>query len=280
MKNYFELSYRTNYNVYSYNNKKIIIYEDHRCILNVLYFAKINEYIDAPINLIYFDFHDDCIIPHKEKINKIKAFIKRNPSFEKFMSFTEFNTRILDDDWLITGVELGLIKDAINIGGVETYNMDNLVNKKYIDHNKIGHEIFSISHLDFELGERGSLCDYCLKEPYYGKAREIFEFNNKNNFKFNNEVTKPFVLDFDLDCFILDTEYGRFAWNEKIFYNKYINNSRQNTISPYSFLKTLIERCEFITICRESNSCGGIGESNKILNLLDKYFFEGCLGTE
>lgn len=45
------------------------------------------------------------------------------------------------------------------------------------------------------------------------------------------------------------------------------------------FMREIISRCQFITICREPGCCGGIGESNKILEYLDQYLFEGNLGT-
>lgn len=60
----------------------------------------------------------------------------------------------------------------------------------------------------------------------------------------------------------------------KLFKNMYYDN---DTVSY--FMDRLIFRSQFITICREPKCCGGIGESNKILGHLNKYFFNGSLGT-
>lgn len=61
---------------------------------------------------------------------------------------------------------------------------------------------------------------------------------------------------------------------------KYLKKfSTRGDISPIDFIKDLINRCGVITISREHGSCGGIGESYKILKYLDKYLFEGCIGT-
>lgn len=279
MTNYFELSYRSNYNVYNYQNKKIILYDDHRCILNVLFYAKYNGLLKEAPNIIYYDKHDDCIEPKEEQLEKIISFSKSNPSFEDFMKFVEFEIRCLDDDWLTTGMEMGLINHAINIGGIEIPNIESLDNNVYTDHNNFKHEIYSISHLDTELGERGCIGDFCKKEPYYQRVREIMQFNLKNDFKFSNEPIYPLILDFDLDCFTGEIMDKTIAWPEDIFHEKIVNNHRYDRISPFSFLNQLIERCEVITICREPNSCGGIGESNKILNYLDKYLFHNNIGT-
>lgn len=45
-------------------------------------------------------------------------------------------------------------------------------------------------------------------------------------------------------------------------------------------MESLLNRASVITICREPECCGGIGEANKILSYLDRYFFDGALRTE
>lgn len=279
MTKYFELSFRSNYNTYNYQNKKIILYDDHRCILNVLFFAKTKGLLIEAPNIIYYDKHDDCIKPRKEQLKKIKTFTKSNPSFENFMKFVEFKIRHSDDDWLTTGMEMGLINHAINIGGSVIHNIESLANNVYTDHKNNKHEIYSISHLDFELGERGCIGDLYEKEPYYKRVREIMQFNLKNDFKFSAESIYPLILDFDLDCFTGEIAGRTIAWPEEIFQEKMVNNERYDRASPFYVLNQLIERCEVITICREPNSCGGIGESNKILNYLDKYLFHNYIRT-
>ncbi len=279
MAEYIDFNLRTNYDTFSYKGKRIILYEDHRCILNVLYYAKLNKLIEKVPNLIYFDYHDDSITPHPEQIEIINKFIKKSPSFEEFMNFVEFKTRILDDDWLITGMEMGLINHSINIGGVAMYNKDSFEDNIYKDKNGNEHELYYISHLDSALSDRGCICDHVIKENYYKRVREIFQFNEKNDQTFNSENVYPFVLDFDLDCFSCEVVDSLMAWPEKTFVDKYVNRFGYHGISPNFFVTQLIHRCEVITICREHNSCGGIGESNKILNYLDKYFFDGYLNS-
>jgi hypothetical protein len=70
------------------------------------------------------------------------------------------------------------------------------------------------------------------------------------------------------------------AWPESMFLEEL--NSRcgfYDEITPLDFIYNLIDRCEFITIAMEPNSCGNFGESFKILRYLDKYIFQGNLGT-
>lgn len=82
-------------------------------------------------------------------------------------------------------------------------------------------------------------------------------------------------MDFDLDCFTSECRETTIAWAEKIFKEEYSDNFK-----TADFMQQLISRCQFITICKESKCCGGLGESNKILSYLDRYIFDGSLGTE
>jgi len=65
------------------------------------------------------------------------------------------------------------------------------------------------------------------------------------------------------------------AWSEIIFDERYVDNYKVKDM-----IDCLINRATLITICREPGCCGGIGESNKILSYLDRYFFNGELHTQ
>lgn len=275
----FGLSNHTNIEVFSFEDKYIILYDDHRSILNVLFEAKkLNKFGTTP-NIIFFDRHDDACNPNLNAnellqrwgVNEIEKVSSRD-----FWSFVEFDLSGLDDDWLLAGMELGLINHAVVIGQNENHNICNM-NNMFESSDGIHHELFDISHIDWSIESRGCLGDNVIKKDYYENVRNIFEYNQPpygRYDKFSKEVTIPFVLDFDLDCFTTECEDKRYAWPEDIFKKKYINNEE-----VLYFMHSVIKRSTIITICREPVCCGGIGESNKILGYLDRYFFNGCLGT-
>lgn len=45
-------------------------------------------------------------------------------------------------------------------------------------------------------------------------------------------------------------------------------------------LMDLIKDAKVITICREPDYCGSLGDSNRILEMLDRYYFEDCIRTD
>ena len=278
--NIYSLSYHTNIEVYLFHDKKyIVLYDDHRSILNVLFEAKKLRLFDTTPNIIFFDRHDDACDPNicqKDLLEKWNVEKIEDVSSLDFWSFVEFDLNVLDDDWLIAGMELGLINHAVVIGQYGMSNMQSMNNKFKSSDGKV-HELYDIPHLNWSIGSRGCLGDNIIKEPYYESVREIFEYNQPSfgrYDKFSKDVTKPFILDFDLDCFTTECENRIFAWPEAIFKEKYFENN-----DVQYFMRMLIDRSSIITISREPGCCGGLGESNKILWYLDNYFFEGCLKT-
>lgn len=275
----YGLSKHANIETYVFDDKYIVLYDDHRSILNVLFEAKRLDLYKKTPNLIFFDRHDDACNPNiyskelfeKWKINKIEQVSSRD-----FWTFVEFDLNELDDDWLLAGMELGLINHAVVIGQTENTNIQS-INNKYVSSNGDEHKLYDISHLNWSIGNRGCLGDNVIKESYYDDVRNIFEYNQPpygRYDKFSQEVSNPFILDFDLDCFTTECENRIFAWPEEIFKEKYVKND-----NVYSFMHRLLKRASIITVCREPSCCGGIGESNKILWYLDNYFFDGCLKT-
>lgn len=275
----YGLSNHTNIEVYSFHDKYIILYDDHRSILNVLFETKKLGLFSTTPNIIFFDKHDDACNP---QINAKDLFEKwgieriEDVSSRDFWSFVEFDLSGLDDDWLLAGMELGLINHAVVIGQTENSNMRDLNNLFESSDGEV-HELFDIYHLNYSLGSRGCLGDNVIKEPYYENVRNIFKYNQppyERYDKFSKEMTNPIVLDFDLDCFTTECENNVFAWPEAIFRENYYDNGEVR-----HFMHKLINRSTIITICREPACCGGLGESNKILGYLDHYFFDGCLDT-
>ncbi len=273
MEELYKLKVRSNINVHSFNDKYIIIYDYHRTILNVLFEAKKQNIFRCTPNLIFFDYHDDaCINAPKSQLLKRMGVDKLEDATDKqFWSFVEFDLGTLDDDWLTVGMELDLIKNAIVIGAQKDGHIADY-NNKYTSEDGNIHELYSIPHLVSSLDNRGCLGDSIIKEPYYQSVRDIIQYH-QGHFDYKEDIN-PFILDFDLDCFTTECQGRTFAWPEMIFVEDYEYNPK-----VHSFIHSLIEKASLITICREPGCCGGIGESNKILSYLDRYFFEGVLGT-
>lgn len=247
MKHY--LQHRANINTIYFKGKKVVIYEDHRYILNVLKFYKINSKWKFPIDVIYFDFHDDCYkndsILTGKQIKKVKKF-----KFEKFYNHVEFEHSTQDDDWLISGFEYGLIRHGINILGQEINHINEL-NGLYMDSFCNNHKVISI--------------------PFDSNKRI-----RKNIDIYNQVIQNNFLLDFDLDFMTQLINGKNIAYNNDELYSLFNQELTDGNVLKEA-TKELIERAKIITICMESKFCGGFNASNRLLQFLNENFFDNSL---
>ena len=268
-----QLSFHCNINTYEYKRKTIILYDDHRWILNVLFEACVlNLFHNIVPNVIYFDYHDDGFPTHIT-LNKLGVDNVKDIDARAFLSMVEFDVRHFDDNWITTGMELGLINNVVCIGQEANDNIDLWENNEYLDKRGVCHKGYCIRHLQEEL-KQGGVFDRNLRvtDDIISSIRNIFDYSEHG---FWAEVKSPFILDFDLDCFTSNETGEQRAWSEEQFKECYFSNPE-----VYDFMCSLIDRVQVITICREPKCCGGLGESNKILGYLDRYFFDGALGTD
>jgi hypothetical protein len=166
----YDLSHRANINIKTTEHGQVVLYEDHRTILNVLFFLKKNKKATFPINIILFDEHDDACKPSDEVLRIIKGFNKPEPELREFWSFTEFDLRTLDDDWIKSGTELGLINHLFlfnasqaSIGFITKYKTMKFGEKK----------IYNMGYLWDSLSHRGNLYDV-VKHKEYGELWKDF----------------------------------------------------------------------------------------------------------
>ena len=272
------LSQRANINIKSTTNADVVIYEDHRTILNVLYFLKTQQQLEFPFDLILFDNHDDGCTPSETALNKINKFNQSSPSLQEFWSFTEFDLNGLDDDWIKAGMELNLINNVFlfnatetNINFLEHYETKCFGTKKY----------YNLGTLWNALSFRGCLYD-AVKFDQYGELWEDFGWvYNREDGRFDFAQDRQFLLDFDLDCFSMSILDKRVAIPKGLLIEKFKAQHIHQNHYYYSwenFVRELIERSVITTICFENVFCGGYRETFKIFETIDYLFFDNQLG--
>ncbi len=271
------LSHRSNINKKYTENSDVYIYEDHRTILNVLYVLK--DEFKTPLDIFMFDDHDDACHPSKDVLEIAQKFAINNPSFEDFWSFIEFKLSGLDDDWVIIGMELGLINNVFlfhssrsSISFVEKYETKHFGTKN----------IYNIGDVWDELSHRGCLEDI-VKIDEYGELWDDMGWNySKKDYRFHFEPKNNFIVDFDLDCFTTTILDKLMAIPEELLIEKFKESlypDHHYYHTSESFVRDLIKKSEFTTMCFENGCCGGIRESYKIFETVDYLFFDNKIGN-
>lgn len=254
--------------------KPVIIYDDHRWLLNVLFKIQKDGLLHTPPKLVFFDSHDDA--GHTQKKSELLTQIGVDKLFDAsekaFSGFVDYDIGADDGNWLSVACELNLVSDVVVIGDKYSHNFEKM-NGLYISEEGIEHHLFNLSEdLEHELGGRGSLGDHARGEEFQS-IREFFSIQYGYEYARVGDMS-PFILDFDLDFFTLYTNEGTIPWPLRIW-EKHFSN-----ISPGAhFMRSMIQKAMVVTICREPDFCDGIGGSNYNLQNLDNYFFEGQLGT-
>lgn len=252
----------------------VVIYDDHRWLLNVLFAA--NKHIERP-NLITFDAHDDAdqCAKKTELLKQIGVEDLKNATAKQFGAFVDYDQRPDDGGWLTTAMELNLIDSVVNIGNRHGHNFEDM-NGIYESEDGVEHNVFEMSQdLEHELGSRGKLGDTC-REGECRALRDLFGIEYFYTYAHCMEIEEPYVLDFDLDFFTMSSnDEPTHGWTERVLNRHFPVNSEQD-----KFLRRLIRDAHIITICREPDYCGSLGDSNRLLSFLDRYYFEGQLGTD
>jgi hypothetical protein len=278
MEHIHKLSERANINVRSVHGKKVVIYEDHRTILNVLYYLKQEGDLTSPINIILFDNHDDACTPTVEVKKTIRKFKRKVPSLREFWSFTEFDLRHTDDDWIKTGMELELINHVFIFNATESVLPFKTVYKTITSEEK---KIYNVGKLWDALSHRGYLYDI-IKTGEYGALWEDFGWKySKEHGRFIFEPDNPYIADFDLDCFSAQIMGERIAIPEEVMAKKFCSYNHPTNHyyrSGTEFIKDVISHAEFSTICFENTFCGGFREAFKIFEIIDRLWFDEQLG--
>ena len=268
-----ELANRANVMHRSFRDKPIIIYDDHRWLLNVLFKLYQSGELASP-DLIYLDHHEDYAesLKKTELLSKIGVTDLEDATDKQFGAFVDYDLRTDDSDWLRTALELNLVKDVALFGGSCNDELRSGMNQ-YESEDGILHKVFKLSEdIEFEIGCRGQLGDHARSAEF----ADVRKFFKSGEYSYDGLLKSGYILDFDLDFFsIYSKECQSLAWPGKVFDDKLGQHSKS-----FRLIHQLILNAAVITICREPDFCGGIGESNSILEQLDCRFFNGSLGTE
>lgn len=254
------------------------VHENHRWCLPLVFAAQEKILLPRPCTMVMFDAHHDCKMPYEG------AYISnlRNVGFstEDLIGLCDKKLDSINGDWVIAGMELGLIGDAVLFGVRDHHRNSDLNREGYTDQFHSEHRIKLLWLPGQALQYQGDLSDNAkaraLKELW---AILDWEPNPETGFRFGDRQDSIW-LNIDLDCFRVEWSDYYFPWPDEVFEKEFEATSNYNPTrgwSGKSFFQALVNRAGLITIARESRCCGGGEKSDVILKKLNNFLFDNKL---
>lgn len=210
------------YKVFLMGEKPIIVFEDHRFVIPVLWLAHQCRILSPQVNMFRFDGHLDNLDYDQELSPAFKALRTFGEAFE----FAENQMKKEDDDWLMLALDQKLINKALTICG-----RADEPNPRYGERN------FKLASLNAVSG-------------------------NDKEF-----LGGPVLLDIDCDYFVFQSQKKWSAWTTEMYEKEFSN----------FHIEKVLETAPFVTICRETDFCGGPENVRDILGQMNTFIFSGAL---
>ena len=274
--NLYDLKTIDNLRKISFEKCECFLHEDHRWVLPIIHYAQEKGTLSKPCTIIIFDAHHDAKAP--TCIDEIRRVRESGILLEDLICLCRDKLSCLDDDWVKTGMKLGLIGDAVIFGVEDRRNSDCL--KRFKDHRGNIHRIELAGLPGGELEYQGSLSDLAQRNGL-SELWSILEWQHtpKKGFTFAEDATR-ILLDIDLDCFVVRWKGYRFPWPDEVFEKEFLSPSECDSTKEWTgkrFFNALVSRAALVTIARESKCCGGDKKADQILSKVNHFLFDDKL---
>ena len=143
--------------------KPAFIHDDHRWVLPILAWAQVNGLITAPSLLVLFDRHTDFATPFlgaNEQGRELATEYNAAPTVEAAIQVCCEHSDPNDGDWVSTGMELGIIGDAVVFGAEEGHHSDSRKGFPFLDMQGRQHSFWSLPWPLDCLAHQGYLADH------------------------------------------------------------------------------------------------------------------------
>ena len=220
-----------------------------------------------------FDAHKDSIDPGRSEVLRSA---RANLTTEKLIDICRNELRVLDDDWVKAGMELGIFADTVVFGGWLGNDPPDV--DVYQDKSTSQNHAFIKSELPLHaLAYQGELSDCSAKDATDQHLWRLLGWQFHDGvFGFAGEIP-PIVLSIDLDCFVASWRGYKFPWPDEIFESEFQEPSKYSSTIGWTgkrFLNALIQRAGLITFAREKECTGGAKKARQILQKLNHFVLD------
>lgn len=250
-----------------------VVFRDHRWTVPVVRFAAEAGLIRLPARVVTFDRHRDSLVPNGS--HGETAWRRSDGSLEDLVRIVSRKLSPRDDDWIIGGMEEGLISDVVQFR-TEPDSMEKITRRN--DANGIDHRIFHLERPSAELTWKGALVNAGHEAAAEG-VWDVLGWDPENR---SVRGADDLLFDIDLDFFTICWETYTFPFPGEVYEGEFLA-PRQSPFfeeyRPVDFIGSLIRAAGTVTIACEPDFCGGEEKARKILGDVNRHVLGGYLDT-
>ena len=245
----------------------LVIYDDHRAILPVLWEARRTGVIDDLATLMIWDAHIDAAIV-KNEIENASTKLAKDSTLQDAYCYASLSVGSNDGSWIIPAMEAGLVGEVVYSYRQHDISADK---QEYEDSSGRLHRFYDIGSVRSSLEHQGSLVDVVCHEKHQTLWNALSWDAGKCSFTDNPNL----VLDIDLDAFFFRGTHGKYVWREEMFVDEFAhrfpNAPSDHVPSVDFFLQMLLSKVRLITIAREPQMMHSQMEMHEIWSNINRY---------
>ena len=243
----------------------VFVFRDHRWTLPVLHLASERGLLSLPAVVVSFDRHRDSLAPGASRhlLNRFSS----GGSLEELAELVSRRLSPRDDDWLLSGMEAGLISDAVRFG-TEPDGMERIT--RYHDGRGVPHQVYHLERLAAELEYKGALADSDHPAVSEGLWETLAWDPRTHSVGLRRD---GMLLDIDLDFFTMAWGKYTIPFLEEVYRGEFLSACQSlfsRDYRPVDFFDTLVKSSGALTIACEPDFCGGETKARKILEDMNR----------
>jgi len=250
----------------------VVVFRDHRWVLPVIHHAAERGLVGLPVRLITFDRHRDALEPEDD--GKVLGKLRdARFSLEELVNIVKYRLSPRDDDWILAGMELGLISDVVQFCGFTDESGASTCFTEYIDSAGCSHRIFHLGRPAAELSYKGALADGEHEAVRAGLWDVLGADPGREELV---AAGGGFIFDMDLDYFTISWEVYTLPYTEEIYAGEFLNPCQSDRFEDYPpalMVRELMRKAAVSTLATEPRFCGGVEKAEAILNRCNHFLF-------
>ena len=252
----------------------VAVFEPHRMTLLAAGERADAGFLTLPVTVVTFDRHRDALPPVNGS-DPLMRYRQGNATLAELARLVSDHVSVRNDDWILSGMELGLIGDAVQFSSTWTDRAPETPLVEYRDGSGVDHRLYHLGMPADELAFKGALADRDHTTVNRG-LWDILGWDPKHPDRV--EPCRDLVLDFDLDVFTVPWDTYAVPFTDSVFVGEFhqpVQTPSCGGLLPFTFMKALIDRASLVTIARESGHCGGGDHADLIMRCVERWLFVG-----